>query len=104
MSGKARRQGLRLRAIASMIYETRINMNHDKVNFQLSDDQNFLTIEGEQYQAFDAIFNQHSCTNCALFIDGIVSKKCEVSLMNNFCFRGFRNDGREVIWVKKYEN
>ena len=79
-------------------------MNHDSVNFQLSDDQNFLTIEGEQYQAFDAILNKHHCTNCALFIDRIVSKKCEVSLFNGFCFPTVRNDGRAIIWVRKYEN
>ena len=79
-------------------------MNHDNIDYQLSNDQNFLTIEGEQYQAFDAIFNQHPCTNCALFIDKIVSKKCEVSLFNGFCFPTVRKDKRSIIWVKKYEN
>ena len=74
------------------------------INYQLSDDQNFLTIEGEQYQAFDTILNKHHCTNCALFTNEVVSAKCSVSLINDFCFASYRKDGREIIWVKKYEN
>ena len=74
------------------------------IDYQLSDDQNFLTIEGEQYQAFDAISKNDLCTNCALYTSKVVSEKCNVSLINNFCFASSRKDGREIIWVKKYEN
>ena len=78
-------------------------MNHDNIDYQLSNDQNFLTIEGEQYQAFDAISKENLCANCALYTEK-VNSKCDISLARGFCFSNVRKDKRAIVWVEKYEN
>ena len=71
------------------------------MKIEISDDQNTLTLNRAVYEAKPAI-PSHGCHQCGF--ENKLSKNCHFPLVNNYCIPANRNDDKNIVWVKKYEN
>lgn len=72
------------------------------MKIEISQDQNTLTIDSEVYEA-KPITTRHPCGDCAFNVpfSHAIPIECEITATAGYCYSSFRNNKKNIVWVKK---